>query len=280
MKIAALFLVAAAVFFFSLVAFRVLSSGYQQYRQRYLAKSLQELDGMFLFLEPKQLLLLNLSAMVLLGVAALLIFNPLAAILGIALGFFLPRLLVRHSRKRRVRKFNVQLVDALQSLANAFRAGLTFPQAVDQLAREMPAPLSQEFGLLIKEVKLGVSIEDALVNLSARVGSEDLDLVVVATNIARQLGGNMAEIFETLSATARERFRLEGKIDAITSQGRLQGWMVSAMPLLLGLVLNYMRPDLIQPMLQHLFGYVLVGIVLVMEGLGFLLIRRIVNVDV
>jgi tight adherence protein B len=262
------------------MAFRILSSGYQQYRQRYLAKSLQELDGMFLFLEPKQLLLLNLSAMVLLGVAAWLVFNPLAAILGVALGFFLPRLLVRHARKRRLHKFNLQLVDALQSLANAFRAGLTFPQAVEQLAREMPAPLSQEFGLLIKEVKLGVSIEDALVNLSARVGSEDLDLVVVATNIARQLGGNMAEIFETLSATARERFRLEGKIDAITSQGRLQGWMVSAMPLLLGLVLNYMRPDLIQPMLQHLFGYVLVGIVLAMEGLGFLLIRRIVNVDV
>ena len=100
---------------------------------------------------------------VLLGVAAWLIFNPLAAILGVGLGFFLPRLLVRHSRKRRLRKFNLQLVDALQSLANAFRAGLTFPQAVEQLAREMPAPLSQEFGLLIKEVKLGVSIEDALV---------------------------------------------------------------------------------------------------------------------
>jgi tight adherence protein B len=280
MKIAALVLVASAVFFFSLVAFRVLSSGYHQYRQRYLAKSLQELDGMFLFLEPKQLLLLNLSAMVLLGVAALLVFNPLGGILGVALGFFLPRVLVRHARKRRVRKFNVQLVDALQSLANAFRVGLTFPQAVEQLSREMPAPLSQEFGLLIKEIKLGVSIEDALVNLSARVGSEDLDLVVVATNIARQLGGNMAEIFETLSATARERFRLEGKIDAITSQGRMQGWMVSAMPLLLGVVLNYMRPDLIQPMLQHPFGYVLVGMVLMMEGLGFLLIRRIVNVDV
>src|SRR5258708_27834828 len=103
MKIAALVLVAAAVFFFSLVAFRILSSGYQQYRQRYLAKSLQELDGMFLFLEPKQLLLLNLSAMVLLGVAAWLVFNPLAAVLRVSLGFIFSRRLVRHSRTRAVR---------------------------------------------------------------------------------------------------------------------------------------------------------------------------------
>ena len=280
MKVLALSLISGAVFFFSLVFFRVLSRAYQQYRQRYLAKSIRELDGMFLFVEPRQLLLLNLSSMVLLGIAALLIFSPLAAVIGVVVGFFLPRVAVRRSRKRRVRKFNVQLVDGLQSLANAFRAGLTFPQAVEQLAREMPAPLSQEFGLLIKELRLGLPLEEALVNMGARVGSEDLDLVVVATNIARQLGGNMAEIFETLSATARERFRLEGKIDSITSQGRLQGWMVSAMPLLLAVVLNFIRPDLIQPMLHHVFGYVLVALILVMEALGYLLIRQIVNVDV
>src|SRR5262249_62056848 len=118
MKLLALALVFGAVFFFSLVSFRVLSKAYQQYRQRYLAKSLRELDGMFLFVEPRQLLLLNVSSMVLLGIAALLIFNPMAAVNGVALGFFLPRLTVRHSRKRRVRKFNVQLVDGLQSLAN------------------------------------------------------------------------------------------------------------------------------------------------------------------
>ena len=189
MKVLALSLISGAVFFFSLVFFRVLSRAYQQYRQRYLAKSIRELDGMFLFVEPRQLLLLNLSSMVLLGIAALLIFSPLAAVIGVVVGFFLPRVAVRRSRKRRVRKFNVQLVDGLQSLANAFRAGLTFPQAVEQLAREMPAPLSQEFGLLIKELRLGLPLEEALVNMGARVGSEDLDLVVVATNIARQLGG-------------------------------------------------------------------------------------------
>jgi tight adherence protein B len=104
--------------------------------------------------------------------------------------------------------------------------------------------------------------------------------VVTATNISRQLGGNMAEMFETLSATIRERFRLEGKIDALTSQGKLQGWVVSAMPVILGMVLNYMRPDLMQPMLDHIFGYILVGAIALMEIMGIFIIRRIVNIDI
>ena len=165
-------------------------------------------------------------------------------------------------------------------MANAFKAGLTFPQAVEHVAREAAAPLGQEFGLFVKELKLGVPMEEGLVSMGRRVGSDDLELVVGATNISRQLGGNMGEMFETISNVIRERFRLEGKIDALTSQGKLQGWVVAAMPLVLGLVLNAMRPDLMQPMLEHLFGYVLVTLVAVMEVLGVLLIRRIVNIDI
>jgi len=104
--------------------------------------------------------------------------------------------------------------------------------------------------------------------------------VVTSTIIARQLGGNMAEMFDTIAATIRERFRLEGKIKALTSQGKLQGWVVAAMPLALGLVLNWMRPDLMQPMFEHWFGYVLVGLIALMEFLGVLIIRKIVNIDV
>jgi tight adherence protein B len=188
--------------------------------------------------------------------------------------------MIRYYRTRRIKKFNVQLVDALQAMANAFKAGLTFPQAIEHVSKEAAPPLSQEFGLFVKEVKLGVPLEEALINMGRRVGSDDLELVVVSTNIARQLGGNMAEMFETISATIRERFRLEGKIDAITSQGRLQGWVVASMPAVLGMVLNYMRPDLMEPMLNHVFGYVLVLAIVIMEILGLLIIRRIVNIDI
>jgi tight adherence protein B len=275
-----LLLVTGAVFFFSLVIFGVLSKAYEQYQERYVVKSMNDLSDMFLFIDPRQMLVLNVASMCLLGIISWIIFNPLVCLGMTIFGFFLPMIMVKHYRKRRIKKFNTQLVDALQVMANAFKAGLTFPQAIEHVSKEAQPPLSQEFSLFVKEVKLGVPLEEALVNMAKRVGSDDLELVVVSTNIARQLGGNMAEMFETISGTIRERFRLEGKIDALTSQGKLQGWIVASMPAILGMVLNSMRPDLMQPMLNHLFGYVLVGVICIMEALGVLLIRRIVNIDI
>lgn len=275
-----LLLVTGSVFFFSLVIFGVLSKAYEQYQERYVVKSMNDLSDMFLFIDARQMLVLNIACMCLMGILSWVMFNPLLAVAATIFGFFLPMIMVKYYRKRRIKKFNTQLVDALQAMSNAFKAGLTFPQAIEHVAREAPPPLSQEFGLFVKEVKLGVPLEEALINMGRRVGSDDLELVVVSTNIARQLGGNMAEMFETMSATIRERFRLEGKIDALTSQGRLQGWIVAAMPLVLGLVLNQMRPDLMQPMLDHIFGYILVCVIAIMEVLGIFIIRRIVNIDI
>jgi tight adherence protein B len=275
-----LLLVTGSVFFFSLVIFTVLAKAYEQYQERYVAKSMNDLSDMFLFIDPRQMLVLNVASMCLLGILSYILFNPILCVGATIFGFFLPMLMVKYYRKRRIKKFNVQLVDALQAMANAFKAGLTFPQAIEHVSREAQPPLSQEFGLFVKEVKLGVPLEEALVTRAKRVGSDDLELVVVSTNIARQLGGNMAEMFETISTVIRERFRLEGKIDALTSQGKLQGWIVAAMPAVLGMVLNSMRPDLMEPMMNHLFGYILVTLIAIMEVLGILIIRRIVNIDI
>ncbi len=275
-----LLLVTGSIFFLALVIIGVLTRAFEQYQERYVVKSMNDLSDMFLFIDPRQMLVLNIASMFLLGILGWVIFNPLFSVGSTIFGFFLPMLLVKYYRKRRIRRFNTQLVDALQAMANAFKAGLTFPQAIEHVSRDAPPPLSQEFGLFVKEVKLGVPLEEALINMGKRVGSDDLELVVVSTNIARQLGGNMAEMFETISTTIRERFRLEGKIDSLTSQGKLQGWIVASMPLLLGLVLNQMRPDLMQPMLDHMFGYVLVVLIAIMEILGILIIRRIVNIDI
>jgi tight adherence protein B len=275
-----LLLVTGSVFFFSLVIFTVLAKAYEQYQERYVAKSMNDLSDMFLFIDPRQMLVLNIASMCLLGILSYIIFNPILCVGLTVFGFFLPMLMVKHYRKRRIKKFNVQLVDALQAMANAFKAGLTFPQAIEHVSKEALPPLSQEFGLFVKEVKLGVPLEEALINMAKRVGSDDLELVVVSTNIARQLGGNMAEMFETISTVIRERFRLEGKIDALTSQGKLQGWIVASMPAVLGMVLNSMRPDLMEPMMDHMFGYILVTLIAIMEVLGILIIRRIVNIDI
>lgn len=270
----------AAIFFFTLAVLGVLSRAWIRYRERYLVRSIDDLGEMFLFVEPGQIVLLNCAAMVLLAGAGFWIGGVFLAALAGAAGFFSPLALVRVYRKRRLQRFDLQLTEALQQMANALRAGLTFAQAVEQVGRDAAPPLRQEFGLYVKEVKLGVPIDEALVNMAARVGSEDLELVATSTIIARGLGGNMAEMFETIAATIRERFRLEGKITALTSQGKMQGLIVSALPLVLGLFLASYRPDLMAPMFERAFGYVLVTAVVLLEAVGFLVIRKIVDIDV
>ena len=269
-----------AVFMFALLVMSVLSRAFERYQEKYVAKSMRDLSDMFLFIDGRQLLILNICVTALFVLIGILFFGAFfTIILGIG-GFFLPSLTVKMFRNRRIKKFNRQLVDSLNAMSNAFKAGLTFPQAMEHVASESEAPLSQEFSLFVREIKLGVPLDDALQGMAQRVDCEDLDLVVTATTISRQLGGNMAEMFDTIAATIRERFRLEGKIKALTSQGKLQGWIVAALPLVLGLVMNWMRPDLMQPMFDHAFGYILVGIIIFMEVLGILIIRKIVNINV
>ena len=275
-----LLLTAGSMFFLTALAHAVLRKAFEQYQARYVERSMNDLSDMFLFLTPRQILLLNAAALLACAMAGLWLGGAFAGALASVAGFFAPALCVRFYRRRRVQRFNAQLTEALQQMANALRAGLTFQQAMDQTGREASAPLRQEFGLFSKEVKLGVPLEQALANLAGRVGSEDLELVTTSTNIARQLGGNLAEMFETIAATIRERFRLEGKIAAITSQGKLQGLVVATLPLFIGLFLNSYRPDLMQPMFETAYGYVLVSAIVLLEAIGFLLIRRIVAIDV
>lgn len=270
----------ASIFFFAFLALDVLQSAFEQYKLRYVTKSMNDLSDMFLFIEPGQIVLLNIAAFIIFAAIGYYLGGPFFASLAAVAGFFAPVGAVRYYRIRRIKLFNTQLTEGLQQMSNALRAGLTFQQAMDQVGRESPPPLRQEFGLWTKEVKLGVPVEEALVNMAGRVGSEDLELVATSTNIARQLGGNMAEMFETIAATIRERFRLEGKINSLTSQGKMQGWVVSSLPLFLGLFLQWYRPDLMDPMFENAYGYILISAIILLEAIGFLLIRKIVAIDV
>jgi tight adherence protein B len=275
-----LFCLMGAVFIMTLIVFNSMTQALRKYEEKYVVQSVGDLSNMFLFVDTKTVFVLNFCVMGLIGVAAALWAGVGAGLLGALVGFFVPMLTVAFYRKARVEKFNKQLVEALQQMSGALKAGLTFQQAMEQVAKESQAPLSQEFSLTIRELKLGLPLDEALVNMVKRVGSEDLDLTVTSTNIAKQLGGNMAEMFETISSTIRERMRLEGKIKAVTSQGKMQGMIVSFMPLAMGLILNFMRPDLMQPMLHHPFGWGLVLIVIIGIAMGWFFIMRIVNIDV
>jgi tight adherence protein B len=278
---ATVFLLAgASAFFFCWLAFDVVRKAFREYELRYLARSVRDLSAMFLFIEPRQILRLNLCALLVLAALGYAVGGPFSAAAAAVAGFFAPALLLRVLRRRRVARFNGQLAEALQQMANALRAGFTLQQAIDQVGRDAGAPLRQEFGLFIKELKLGVPLEGALAGMAGRVGSDDLELLATSTSIARQLGGNLAELFEGIAATIRERFRLEGRIAALTSQGKLQGMIVASLPLGVGLFLKSYRPDLVAPMFESAFGYCLVAAIVLLQATGFLLIRRLVAIDI
>jgi tight adherence protein B len=265
----------------TLIALSVLSAGVEEYERKYSVSHTRELGEMFLFVSPRHILYVNIVVVAVFVAVGLLVFgNVVATVLLAAAGLIAPTYAIRYMRARRIRMFEAQLVDSLDQMASALRAGLSLQQAMDNVAKEASVPLGQEFGLMLKELRLGVPMDEALTNMADRVGSDDLRLVTTASNICRQLGGNMAEVFETIAATVRDRFRLEGRIRALTAQGKLQGWVVASMPLILGLVLNWMRPDLMGPMLNSWFGYGLIAAIVVMEAMGILLIRRIVAIDI
>ena len=266
-------------FFVSFLAFDVLRKAFAEYERKYVARSVRDLGAMFLFIEPRQVVRLNLCAMVVLAIAGYWLCGALCAALAGVAGFFAPAAAVRLLRRRRVARFDAQLAQALQQTANALRAGLTLQQALDQVGREADAPMGQELNLFVKELKLGTPFDAALAAMAARVQSEDLDLLATSTSIARQLGGNLAELLEGIAGTIRERFRLEGRIAALTSQGKLQGMIVGSLPLLVGVFLNAYRPDLVVPMFESAFGWWLLGAIALLQATGFVLIRRIVAID-
>jgi len=273
-------LVAGSVFLIAWAASGVIAGAAARLRERYVVRDLGDLQDLLLFIDARALVVLGIcTGALLLGLGLLALGGVFTWVLAIA-GLFAPWAIVHRYRLRRIRAFETQLVDSLQALANALRAGLSLQQGLEAVAREAPSPMGQELGIVVKELRIGVALEDALTHLADRVASDDLALTVTSANIARQAGGNMAEMFETIAATVRERFRLEGKIAALTSQGKLQGWIVAALPLLLGGTMGAIRPDLVDPMVGHLFGYGLVALVLLLEATGLFLIRRIVNVDV
>lgn len=247
-------------------------------RARYTEDRVRRQDAV-LFLTPSQRILLNLASGLLFGVTGALILGLAAGVILSVVGLFAPGLYIRQAAQRRLELFNEQLVDALHAMSAAFRAGLSFPQALESVAEESDPPLSQEFRIVVRELRVGREIPDALANAAQRTGSEDMDLVATTTAVAQGLGGNMAEMLEAIARTTEARFRIEGKIKALTAQGKLQGWVVACMPLILGLIFNWMRPDLMGPMMAHPFGWGLVAGIIALEIGGIFLIRRIVAIE-
>ena len=182
-------------------------------------------------------------------------------------------------RRRRL-KIVLQLPDVLLMLASSLRAGTSLQIALDLAIRETPAPLSQELAVVMREQRLGMALEEGLDTMARRLKLEEVDLVVTAMTIARDTGGNLAETLDRLAGTLRTKAIVEGKIRALTSQGKLQGIVVGALPLGMIFVLESMEPESMQPLFHTWWGWTVVGVIGVLEFVGFILIRKIVNIDV
>lgn len=167
----------------------------------------------------------------------------LSAIIGAVIGFFLPGFYVRREQARRLQRFDNQLADMLNLMVNGLRAGYSTLQALEAVSKELPPPISDEFRRVVQEMQLGVPMERALDNLYRRINSKDLDLVITAMNVQREVGGNLSEILETISHTIRERVRIKGEIRVLVSQVMMSGRFLAVMPVLLVIGLYFLNRD-------------------------------------
>lgn len=216
--------------------------------------------------------------------AAFLLFivsgNALLALVGAALGFFAPRIYLSIMQKRRLNAFNDQLSDTINLMVNSIRAGYSSLQAMEAVAAEMGPPTSEEFRRVVREVQLGLSMEDALNNLLRRVPSDDLDLMITAMNIQREVGGNLAEVLDSISYTIRERLRILGDIQSLTAQGRYSGYLVSALPVFVSVLVFFVNPDFTRQLTDKPCGWILIGVAVLLEVIAWFVIQKIVDIEV
>ena len=181
---------------------------------------------------------------------------------------------------RREAAFTNQLGDCLMMVANAMRAGFSFLQAMDLVAKEMEPPISAEFKHVMRDINLGASVERALDDMDKRVSSPDFSLVVTAVLIQQQVGGDLAHILDTISDTIQDRIRMRREIHTLTSQGRMSGYVLGVLPFALGAFISVVNPGYIEPLFTERLGQIAIGIAVVMVIIGFIIIQRIVNIDV
>ncbi len=213
--------------------------------------------------------------------------SPLILLVGALIGFFLPRFWLGRRKSGRLNSFNKNLPDTITLIANALRAGSSFLQAIELVVRESRPPISTEFGRVIREVNLGLPFDQALENMVRRVRSDDLELMATAISIQHQVGGNLAEILDSIAYTIRERVRIKGEIRTLTAQQRLSGYVVGFLPIALAGFLFIAAPGFMEPMFLNppaVLGLP-AGVVILLFGgfmmfIGFMLIRKIVDIEV
>ncbi len=253
----------------------------RHYRDVVLGDAHFHLTEMFIFLERTLLVKISLTASIILPLLSLILTgNPLFTAATAVACLFGPNIVQARMRANRLKKLVRQLPDTLDSLVGALRSGMSLPQALGLLAEQLPEPSCQEFSLLVRKLRMGVAIDEALEELETRIPTSEYTMFTTSMRIAREVGGNLTESLERLADTMRKKLAMEDKILALTSQGKMQGLIVGCLPLFLMWVLKVMEPEAMAPLFNTWMGYGVLLVVFLLELVGFILIRKIVTIDV
>ncbi|SEC17417.1 type II secretion system F family protein [Paenibacillus sp. GP183] len=232
-------------------------------------------------LKPEEYILFQwISTFLCAGFLYLLTGNILFLLAGAIAGYMLPRWWIARKQRKRVVDFNDGLLDMLTTIIGSLRAGFSFMQALRTVVDESEGPIREESELVLKEMQYGTSMEDALNEWKERMPSEDLDLMIQAILIQRQIGGNLAVVLETIIQTIRDRIRIERQVTTLTAQGRLSGMIVGLLPFVLGLILYFIAPNYIGSLFHHPIGLMMVGAGLISGAIGFVFVRKLTTIEV
>ncbi len=260
---------------------RAVREGWSAYRQAFETRAARNLPQMFLFIEPT--VLFRLHAIVLAAVFLMTLVlggGWVLALLAMAGMGLSPPLVYRWLKRQRRRQAVAQLPDALLGLSTNMRAGLSLSQALETVSAYAPAPLSQELTLMLRELRIGLPFSDAVDHLHDRIPEVEVQLVTAAMKVSREVGGNLAEALERIGDTLRKRLQMEGKIASLTAQGKLQGLVMTGLPIFLVLALMQLEPDAMRYLFHSFHGWMTILVVIALELVGYHFIHKIVNIDV
>ncbi len=273
-------LISIAVFCLSWVAIGIAQSGFKFYQRKFFMQVDKGLRDVVVLLDTGQVFNITLITL-LIAVPILLFFTNMvfSIIVGLVI-LFTPNFILRYMKKRRSDEFIEQLPDALSSISSSLRSGLNLVKSFQQVVKNQPQPLAQEFAQVLVEYRVGTDLNDSLDDLAKRIDRQDILLMNSAIKISRSVGGNLAETLETLSKTLREKSKVEGKIKALTSMGQAQGTLATFFPVFIGYVFYKIEPAAMGMMFTTLLGWICLAIMFVMILMAYFMIQKIVNVDV
>lgn len=274
------FLIIGAVFATVILLLLIAQQGARSYRRAFVATVAAGLKQNFVVANPQALFVISIVLTLVLGTVSYVAIGPVGAVAAAIAAIAGPRLAIAYFSKKRTQRFVYQLPDALLALASALRAGSNLTKGLELLATRQPAPLSQEFTIVLAEYRIGRQLADSLAEMRRRIDTPELDLMNTAINVSRRVGGNLADTLESLAKTLQEKAHIEGKIDALTSMGRAQGWVVGLLPIFIGFVLYQQQPERMNLMFTEWYGWIVLALIAVMMAIAAWMIRKIVNIDV